>query len=92
MPVDPDVLAISETGVATLGGVRVPFHSFVEDDYVDASGAVRHGPTGMVNLPEGAVTVGEGSEFVVAGQRYQVLGVALSERAGTMRFKAVPPS
>lgn len=57
---------ISETGVATLHEVPVPFHSVFETDGVYS---------GIVNLPGASVTVTPGDTFSVGGADYFVYDI-----------------
>lgn len=57
---------ISETGVATLHEVRVPFHSVFETAGVYS---------GIVNLPGASVTVSPGDTFSVGGADYFVYDI-----------------
>jgi len=59
-------IVISETGVATLHEVPVPFHSVFETDGVYS---------GIVNLPGASVTVSPGDTFSVGGADYFVYDI-----------------
>ncbi len=86
-PMPEGEIRIGENGVATLDGVRVPFHSFRERPYTDATGATRSGPTALANLPESTPVLGAGSAFVVGTTRFAVSRVEIADRGTAIFFR-----
>jgi hypothetical protein len=82
------VIAITETTVGSLGGVRVAIGNIFVQDYRDSDNEVRNGPAAMVSVPGSPrVLVGAGSRLRLASGDWDVVDVTpVPENRGRITF------
>jgi hypothetical protein len=84
------VIAITETTVGSLGGVRVAIGNIFVQEYRDSDNEVHNGPAAMVSVPGSPrVLVGAGSRLTLASGAWDVVEVTPGpENRGRITFTA----